>query len=320
MGEAKRRKERDPNYGQPQKVLLDIRPDKSSDAFFNLPPGTSSDDYLNYLDQNWDIMATFAYDSYLREGRGVLILDWDLSLDAHLNLLSPTFRELNKFDNQVVNRQINCPMFYIGDRNPLKQAFGQDWFSPDMQRVIQRYDPELSIVLFLCWGFKPNSKGNIMGRVLALPQCKTPKQLYIDNAGRQQEVSFVLGTAESPPAPPDSRIIRAFFAEVQSNSQFQQSLRTAFDTGFKRHGKGAVIAIPDRNQESLKIIYCPAAELAQALGADSSSRAFEQAWTIVEMCNPATQVASIVVSEDVNTKESFTYHSALLNIQGGDRA
>lgn len=317
MGDAKRRREHDPNYGQ-RPPVIDIRPDQSRDMFDNLPPGTTSDDYLKYLDQNWDVIATFAYNSYLREGRGALILDWDLSLDAHLALLPPDLKKLNSLDNRIVNRQLNCPIFYLGQRSAISQALGPDFFTTDIQRLIGCYDPEIMIVLFLCWGFAPDRRGHIMGRTLALANHKTPMQLYVDNADRQQEFSFFAGSNQATPPPPSSRVIRAFQGSVEHSPEFRQALRTAYDQGFQKHGKGAVLAIPDPSGKHIQPIFVPAAEVAQALGADIASRPFQQAATIIDICKPETQVAAIVVNEAIHTASDFVYYSFLMNISGGD--
>ena len=318
MGEAKRRREKDPDYGKPPAVM-DLRHNQSREMFDNLPPGTTSADYLKYLDQNWDVIATFAYDSFLREGKGALILDWDLSLDAHLSLLSPDFKRLNTLNDQSGKQQLNCPIFYLGERSALTRFAGQEFFTPDIQRLIQNYDPENMIVLFLCWGYAPNIAGHIMGRTLALAGHKTPMQLYVENSDRQQEFSFFAGSNEAPPAPPSSRVVRAFQASVEHSYEFRQALRSAYDQGFQKHGKGAVLAIPDPTGKHIQPVFVPVAEVAKALGADTTSRPFEQAVTIIDICKPETQVAAIVVSEAIHTASDFIYYSFLMNISGSDR-
>jgi hypothetical protein len=314
MGDAKRRKDSDTYYGQGRHIIVDARPDQSLDMFDNLPPGTSSEAYLEYISQNWDLMAGFGYEMFLNEGRGALILDWDLSLDAQISLLSPDIRRRNQLDQAIANRELNCPMFYLGDRSALTQALGRDWFSPAMHRLIQGYDPKRMIVLFLCWGASPNSIGNIMGRTLALAGARTPKQLYIENASRQKEFSFLIGTDEAPPSAPESRIVRTFYAEVESSADLRRSLKAEFGKGFAEKGRGALALYPMPEEGSVMPIYVPIAELPKMLGTDVQSRPYQQAIAIMEMCNPQNQVAVILISEDIRTGDSFTYYSCLLNI------
>jgi len=314
MGDSKRRQENDPNYGKKEHRLFDVRPNQSRGAFENLPPGTSAQDYLNYLDRNWDLMAGFAYQMYLNEGRGALILDWDLSLDAQVSLLSPDLRKRNHPDAVISNRELNCPIFYLGDRGLLSR----DWLTSDRRRLIQQYDPETMIVLFLSWGVTPGRSGNIMGRTLALAGGKSPKQLYVENADRQREFSFLSGSDEAPPpAAPESRAIRAFYAEIESSPEFRRSLKKEFVRGFQAKGKGAIVVIPMPERDSVMPIFVPVAELPQALGADVQSSPYQQLLSIMDMCNPQTQVAAIAVSEEVRTGENFTYYSCLLNIPEG---
>lgn len=310
MGEAKRRKDHDPNFGKSRRHVLDIRPDQSSDMFANLPPGVTSDDYLNYLDQNWDILAASAYDSYLKEGRGVLLMDWDLSLDSYLSLLSPELRTLNSLDNCIIHRQVNCPVLYLGERGPILAAIG-GWFNSDWERLIARYDPERMIVLALCWNFQPNRPGNMMVRTLALANRKSPAQLYVDNGDRLQEFSFWAGTGQVIPSS-GNQVIRGFRAAIETSAEFRLGLGTCFKQGVQQHGKGAVFALPQRG--GFQVMFVPSQDLAEALGADEQSRPFQQLQAIVERCNPVHEVAAVAIDSDITKTSTFSYYSFLLSV------
>lgn len=316
MGEAKRRKESDPNYGKPETIVVDLRPDKSQPAFSNLPPDTTSDEYLAYLEQHWDVLAGFAYESFLNEGRGALILDWDLSLDRYLSLLSPEMRQSNQGDRVIVNRQLNCPVFYLGERSHLIGK-GDGWLDEiDARRLIQRHDPANSVVLLLCWGFSQGKTGHVMGRTLALAHKKPPSQLYIDGVPLQ-EFAFFAGSNEAPPPPPASRLVRSFRVNVEHEPECRNTLRAAYDKGFREWGKGAVLALPE-SSEDVSLIYLPAEDLERALGADVHSRAFQQATAIIDLCRSDSQVAVIVVDEGFLGGDSFKYYSFLFQIGSGD--
>jgi hypothetical protein len=303
MGEAKRRKERDPHYGS-RHLPIDLREDKSTELFGNLPPGMTAEMYLDYVDNNWDLFGAFAYASYLEEGRGAVVVDWDLSLIEHLRLSLPEAAQ-PLYPN-------TAPCFYLGERSAITQALGINFFSPQTPSLLDRYDPELAIVLFLCWGSTPTTLGNVMGRTLSTPQNKSPAQLYIDNVGILGEHAFGWG----PYIP--SQFVRRFQVSVEHDGRVRESLRHAYDMGFSKYGKGTVFILPNEHKSGFQIIYVPIADLVTSLGADRDSRQFKQAVEIARQCDPSKHVAVIAIGEEMLTQPTFTYYPFLFRIGEGE--
>lgn len=315
MGDAKRRRESDPNFGQPPQ-FLDVRADQSVPMFSNLPPGTTQDDYLQHLEANWDTLAAFAYTSFLSDGKGALVLDWDLSLDAQLALLSPDLQRLNRIDTSRVKQQIYCPSFYLGERTPLKDLLGPA-FLGGVERLIGTYDPESMIVLCLAWGYTATATGNLMARTIAQAGRLAPVQLYLKGMGQQQEFSFFARSNEAPPAPPSSRVVRAFQISVQHSAEFRKVLRDVFQSGSKEKGKGAVLAIPDREGAGMQPFFLPVGDIATTLGADVQERPYQQAIAFIGGCRP-DQLVCLVVDEGMHTSENFKYYPFLVNLPAGE--
>lgn len=145
-------------------------------AFDNLPPGTSPLVYLQYVEMNWDLLASFAYDSFLRDGKGILILDWDLTMSQQFG---------RNFATRQASNYIHCPIFYMGKRSKLLnngRGFTAEW-----TRCVDAYDPETTLILGLSWGYIP-PVGHFMMRTLGAGKLKdsgagidqgmTPKAIY----------------------------------------------------------------------------------------------------------------------------------------------
>lgn len=299
MGEAKRRQENDPNFGRSKRILWDARPDQSSDAFQNLPPGTSSDQYLNYLDENWDTIAAFAYAGYVEQGRGTLLLDWDLSLSEFLPLL----KEGASFLGKSFDSRLYFPSIYIGVNGPF-QSIREAWLADsDWQRIITTYEPEAMIVLSLCWGFQPEVAGRVMTRTMLLPDRKPPSHAYIENGDRLAEFEI-----QGSPLTIKSRTARAFQVALNHNEEFRQNLQTCFYQGVQMHGTGMVLFIP-QNRDEGRLIYAPLGQLAEVLGTGQIPPNVQQ---VVDACNPSFQVPVLVIDEDILTKPTFTYFPFLV--------
>lgn len=318
MGDAKRRAEwRKQNGGpeEPDRMLIDIRPDQSTDVFANLPPGTTQEGYMKFLERNWELMGAFAFESFLHEGRGVLVLDWDLSLDKRLNLLSPELKRLNQIDRVKVFGEFNCPIFYVGESSPMVRAGGRDILSEDMWGLAARYKPEVMIVLLLCWGFVDESNpGSIMGRTIVLPGLKDPMAAYIERGNQFGDFSFMVGTNEKPRAPIQSRIVRAFEANVGVNASFRRSLRNRYDQGREQDGPGVLCAIPNEEADGMNLIYLPMDMVHKALGSDPPSNPYQQLLFMLENGDPDEYVVAIAVDEKRFSQENFTYYALAFRI------
>lgn len=296
MGEAKRRKESDPRFGRGPMSEAD-----RLSLLETLPPGTTPEDYFKYLECNWDTMAAFAYESYVNQGRGLLIVDWDLTMDACVEFLTPELKQL---------RGNNCPMFYVGERNGLFSLFHNQSDFAQWNEIVQKYDPEIMIILALSWNFHPEQGSRMMARSVAMVGRKSPIQLYVENGDRLQEFTFWSGTNQSV-KPHGNQMVRSFQAEILGNPEFGGKVRRAFDEGWQKRGRGAVLAIP-RGSDYFEAIYVPKSQFAEALG-DEGSRAFDQLLSIADLCNPDIQVTVIVIDSDLKS-DTFGYFPFLFHL------
>ena len=146
-------------------------------------------DLLRYAEKNWDTIAAFAYDSYLASGKGVLIADWDLSISKLLPILSSkTLKSLNSALSKQMDAQFNFPLWYLPVKEEIFSLMGEAMFSGDKWRpVIDRYDPELMVVLAVGWGATRNRRPAWMLRSMALLGASTPRSAFEKNRGRLSE-------------------------------------------------------------------------------------------------------------------------------------
>ncbi|MEW6130460.1 MAG: hypothetical protein AB1757_25725 [Acidobacteriota bacterium] len=77
----------------------------------------------------WKNYARFAYEHYLQEGRGAILID----------LKRASFK----------GKQLQLPSHYVADASDKLAKLG-GWPSPEIAAVVRDYDPELDLI-FLVW-------------------------------------------------------------------------------------------------------------------------------------------------------------------------
>ncbi len=121
MGEAKRRQQRDPNWGKPKPT-----PEALPDWF-------DREAYESFLRVNLEPIAAVAWNGYLNEGRGLVL-----------------FNPARSQQNASATRK---SLVYIGERNPVFQAkFGGKWIDTTTAQKVEQYDPNEALVLAIAYG------------------------------------------------------------------------------------------------------------------------------------------------------------------------
>jgi hypothetical protein len=167
--------------------VRDERPNKKTSPFAHLPPKVTPDCYMSFLNDHWDVFAALAYEGYLKEGKGLILVDWDLSFNRVLGnaLMSPSCNSLQAI---ALDNRLSMPTFFAGMNGVLFQEdVNCDFFSENCRSLINRYDPETSLVLALCWGFSPTVRGEMMIRTLALANGMNPREAYAALGSRLSE-------------------------------------------------------------------------------------------------------------------------------------
>lgn len=163
----------DPKRGQKRRqYAIDLRPNQSESPFANAPTGLDGSGYLKFLQQNWQLLGWVAYDGYLRDGRGVVVVDWD----AMLGSVFPEIAKQNSAFSISLDSRVLTPTFFFGEGGEMFQSMGGKWFSPDWVRLVTKYDPETMIVLAIAW--HQCSSMSWMVRTLAIANAQTPKQIF----------------------------------------------------------------------------------------------------------------------------------------------
>jgi hypothetical protein len=171
---------------------VDLRPNKDRPIFGdNLPPNTTKKQISEFLALNWDSLAAFSYEGYLLQGRGLILLDWDNSLNKALDLIEI---------NNSLTVELQCfysPSIYLGERSELTQAMRQDeGFAKLFDYFINRYVPETSVTFVLVWGVTSDrSGGEYEPFTVAIYNAETPVELYKRQRSRQSE--FEVGPSRS---------------------------------------------------------------------------------------------------------------------------
>lgn len=171
-----------------QQQFEDFRVDKTDGPFDSLPNHISPQDYLRFVQEHWLSLAALAYEGYLQEGKGVLLVDWDLTLNQHLKLVS---QRSNSAEAIALDGRLHCPVMYVGERGSLlQQLFAGRWDST-WQEKIDKYDPASMVIVVLAWGCDRSlQQWCSYAQTLTVKNAATPIQAYIENSGRLSE--FIL--------------------------------------------------------------------------------------------------------------------------------
>jgi len=85
----------------------------------------NADDHITLIRLQWPQFAALAWQKYLSDGRGAMVID------------------LNRAGTEGSN--LNVPSYYVADSSEsLRQRGG--WPDPDIAEVVRTYDPELDVV------------------------------------------------------------------------------------------------------------------------------------------------------------------------------
>lgn len=122
--------------------------------------------FLEYLNQNWSILAAYTYAGYLRSGRGVLWVDW-------LNQLP------------ITSPISSVPAVYCTPHSAIAKALFPNGMSDDLRRLMRQYDPETMIVVRWFDGQIHRT------RTVALAGDAAPKQAYEQMKGRLSEFEML---------------------------------------------------------------------------------------------------------------------------------
>lgn len=107
---------------------------------------------VDYLHQNWDVLAASAYANYLKQGKGLLWIDW-----------------LNQLPITTPLSQVT--LLYCTPNNAVGRSILKD-VNPEVFQIIKRYTPEDSIV------FRWNDGTMIRTRTLMVIGAETPIDTY----------------------------------------------------------------------------------------------------------------------------------------------
>lgn len=96
----------------------------------SLPPkeiieSDTPDEHLTFMRSQWRDFAAFAWEKYLSEGRGAVVVD---------------LKRASKTDTRL-----QVPTFYLSDGSERLRARG-GWPSDEVEQVIREYDPERDVV------------------------------------------------------------------------------------------------------------------------------------------------------------------------------
>lgn len=135
-----------------------------------MPELNISTAFSKYITQNWDLLAAAAYAHYLKQGRGLLWVDW-------LNQLP------------IKSRLSEVGVLYATPHTKITRALFPNGMSSEARRLIREYDPNVMIVVY--W-----SEGGInRGRTIAMPD-ETPIQAYERLKGRLNEFEILVQLEE----------------------------------------------------------------------------------------------------------------------------
>lgn len=148
------------------------------------PLGLTKELFAAFVTGYWRSFAKYAYEGYLRGGKGVLLLDWDLTIVGKI----PVDPLPTRIPHPKAPRSIYIPYFYFGERSDeLMLITNGQGFSPYWRTFVDNYDPEKAIVFAISWNgsnavsFKTVTMGTPTVDDLVISQPDTPKAIAAKN-------------------------------------------------------------------------------------------------------------------------------------------
>ena len=92
-----------------------------------------SPEMYSFLQENYELLAAFAYHNYLNRGKGLVWVDWE-----NLANLTPSIFEPNRRDSLIMDLKPSGRAY--------RQVNGED-MSADLINLVARYNPEESFVM-----------------------------------------------------------------------------------------------------------------------------------------------------------------------------
>jgi hypothetical protein len=97
---------------------------------------------IEFVQLNWDLICTLAWQGFLDQGRGLVIVQADRSTKGTMGITSRQRWLMG-----------STPGFYIGEQNPLfKSEMGGLWPDSITTSKVAQYDPQTKFLCLFDWG------------------------------------------------------------------------------------------------------------------------------------------------------------------------
>lgn len=147
------------------------------DPFAGLPPTITQEEYIGSIQKNWELFAAFGYESYLHSGKGLVVYDY--------STLCESFYTAEETERALLANE--CGTFYLSaemSRQFHGRTLDESAFPVELQRKVDRYDPERSIVLGI--PFVDAGELKLGGQTIAMAHI-TPREAYEKLGARLDE-------------------------------------------------------------------------------------------------------------------------------------